>query len=100
MCSLTNCNLFIFSTNLDDVSYDRLIWKRCNVALEDIGPGDKLLNVIVYLMTVKKIHVWLYVAVLTCIECFLFCIQYIYLKSLLTSVQIGNVSVTYVTIVP
>ncbi len=75
MCSLANCNLFIFSTNLDDVSYDRLIWKRYNVALEGSGPGDKLLNVIVYLMTVKKIHVWLYVAVLTCIECFLFCIQ-------------------------
>ncbi len=54
MCSLTNCNLFIFSTNLDDVSYDRLIWKRCNVVLEGSGPGDKLLNVIVYFMTVKR----------------------------------------------
>ncbi len=74
-CSLENCNLFMFSTNLDDVSYDRLIWKRCDVALEGSRPGDKLLNVTVYLMTVKKIHVWLYVAVLTCIECFLFCIQ-------------------------
>ncbi len=52
MCSLANCNLFMFSTNLDDVSYDRLIWKRCNVALEGSRPGDKLLNVIVYLMTV------------------------------------------------
>ncbi len=30
MCSLANSNLFMFSTNLDDVSYDRLIWKRCN----------------------------------------------------------------------
>ncbi len=75
MCSLANCNLFMFSTNVDDVSYDRLIWKRCNVALEGSRPGDKLLNVIVYLMTVKTILVWLYVAVLTCIECFLFCIQ-------------------------
>ncbi len=54
MCSLANCNLFIFSTNLDDVSYDRLIWKRCNVVLEGSGPGDKLFNVIVYFMTVKK----------------------------------------------
>ncbi len=54
MWSLANSNLFMFSTNLDDVSYDRLIWKRCNVALEGSGPGDKLLNVIVYFMTVKR----------------------------------------------
>ncbi len=35
-------------TNLDDVSYDRLIWKRCGVAPESTEPEDKLLNVIVY----------------------------------------------------
>ncbi len=38
-------------TNLDDVSYDRLIWKRCGVAPESTKPEDKLLNVIVYFMT-------------------------------------------------
>ncbi len=35
-------------TNLDDVSYDRLIWNRCGVAAESTEPEDKLLNVIVY----------------------------------------------------
>ncbi len=33
-------------TNLDDVSYDRLIWKRCGVVPESAGPEDELLNVI------------------------------------------------------
>ncbi len=37
-------------TNLDDVSYDRLMWKRYGVAPESTEPEDKLLNVIVYFM--------------------------------------------------
>ncbi len=43
-------------TNLDDVSYDRLIWKRCGVAPESTEPEDKLLNVIVCFMTLEKMH--------------------------------------------
>ncbi len=43
-------------TNLDDVSYDRLIWKRCGVAPESTEPEDKLLNVIVFYDSVEKMH--------------------------------------------
>ncbi len=41
-------------TNLDDVSYDRLILKRCGVAPESTEPEDKLLNVIVCFMTLWR----------------------------------------------
>ncbi len=43
-------------TNLDNVSYDRLIWKRCGVAPESTGPEDKLLSVIfLFYVSVEKI---------------------------------------------
>ncbi len=45
-------------TNLDDVSYDRLIWKRCGVAPEGTEPEDKLLNVIVYFMSLLEADIF------------------------------------------
>ncbi len=42
---------FIHFDLLNDVSYDRLIWKRCGVVPESTEPEDKLLNVIFYFMT-------------------------------------------------
>ncbi len=42
-------------TNLDDVSYDRLIWKRCRVALETTEP--KLLSVIfLFYVSLEKMN--------------------------------------------